>query len=350
MTKKKPGLVICAITNRSEEGPRYASLREIDKALVPLTESNRLPAESEYSVEFSPACIRVSKRRKSSAQGKSSPRASRKSVTTWSNKSRLKMLERFASLDYSPFIDDKFVPALLTLTYPSEWLSVVPTAHDAKKHLQNFRKRFERTYGRTFHGLWKMEFQRRGAPHFHILAPIPIGVRFPEWLSLAWSEVVNHQDSAEREKHRLAGTRVDLARGLTATDANLISFYFSKHSSAGYGPKEYQHFPPEEWQREGSVGRFWGYWGLSVATRKLLLNEKEALFIARTLKRWQKSKRKVVKTRVRRLNMETGEVSYRYVNRKQKMYRSAQAMRLISDGVSFAEVFARYLGDSEHSS
>lgn len=344
---ENPGLVISSITARSEERPTYVSLEEIDKALIPLTESNQVSDESEYSVEFSPACIRVSKRSNKAGKNRNSGAAVRKPVTRWSNKSRLKMLERFASLDYSPFVDKQFVPAMLTLTYPADWVSVVPTAQEAKKHLHSFRKRYERAYQRVFFGLWKMEFQRRGAPHFHILAPIPIGVKFTDWLSETWSEVVNHQDTTEREKHRLAGTRVDIARGLTATDAHLISFYFSKHSSAGHGPKEYQHLPPEEWQKHGSVGRFWGYWGLSVATRKVLLSEKEALFIARTLRRWKNSKRRVVKTRVRRINRNTGEVYYRHVCRKQSIFRSAQAMRLISDGVSFAEVFANYLANSE---
>lgn len=339
------GLVICPITARSVEKGTYVSLDQIDEALSPLLERNRSSIESEYTVEFSPACVRVSKKRAETSKPKITTVVNRRQVKNWSDKSRLKMLERFASLDYTPFESSESIPALLTLTYPADWHSVAYSAQAAKRHLHTFRKRFERAYGRPFFGLWKMEFQRRGAPHFHILAPVPIGVKFAEWLSKTWSEVVNHPDPIQREKHRLAGTGVDLAKGLTAQDAHLISFYFSKHSSAGYGPKEYQNIPPEEWQKQGTVGRYWGYWGLSIATRKVFVDKEKALFIARTLRRWQRSKRRIVRTRVWRTNIRTGEICQRYVNRKQKVYSSSQAMRLIPSGVAFAKAFAQFLRD-----
>jgi len=339
------GLVICSITDRESEKSKYLSLAEIDAALAPLMANKVLEVNSDYSVEFSPACIRVSKRRSSSQKPIAPSVSIRKQVKDWSEKSRVKMLERFASLDYSPFNESTSLTALITLTYPGDWLSVAPSAQSAKRHLQMFRKRFERAFGRPLFGLWKMEFQRRGAPHFHLFAPIPIGVQFNDWLSNTWSEVVDHPNPSEKEKHRLAGTGVDLAKGLTAENAQLISFYFSKHSSAGNGPKEYQNKPPEEWQSQGTVGRYWGYWGLSIATRKIILDRGKALFIARTLRRWQRSKRRVVKTKVWRTDSRTGVVSSRYLHRRQRVYSASQAMRLIPNGAEFAETFARFLKD-----
>jgi hypothetical protein len=224
----RDGLVICSITDRSASSPKYISIEDLDEALAPLMESKGV-ADSEYTVEFSPACIRVSRKRSNGSKSREASDTSRKAVNHWSDKSRLKMVERFASLDYTPFELSDSIPALITLTYPGDWLSVASTAQLAKQHLQSFRKRFERAYGRPFFALWKMEFQRRGAPHFHLLAPIPIGVQFSEWLSETWSDVVNHPNLEEREKHRLAGTGLDLAKGLTAEDAHLTSFYFSKH-------------------------------------------------------------------------------------------------------------------------
>lgn len=342
---ERDGLVICPITDRDVPNASFISKEQIDEALGPMANSRSLQV-SDYSVEFSPACIRISRKRPQSNKPSSGTVSQRKQVKKWSNKSRLKMLERFASLDYSPFEDPESIPALITLTYPSDWLCVAPSGLEAKRHLHSFRKRFERAFGRPFFGLWKMEFQRRGAPHFHILAPIPIGVQFSDWLSKTWAEVVNHPNSSEREKHRLAGTGLDIAKGLTAENANLISFYFSKHSSAGFGPKEYQNIPPPEWQTQESVGRFWGYWGLDIATTRVSLSREKALFIARTLRRWQESKRRVVKTKVWRSDSKTGEVYSRKANRKQKVYSQAQAMRLVPNGVEFARLFAQQFSGS----
>jgi hypothetical protein len=342
-TEESSGLVICPITDREGEELKFTSLADIDAALAPFLVGSDPELNSDYSVEFSPACIRVSRKRIQSRTSTTSPTSLRRQVKNWSEKSRVKMLERFASLDYSSFNQANSITALITLTYPGDWLSVASSGESVKRHLQMLRKRFERAFGRPFFGLWKMEFQRRGAPHFHILAPIPIGVQFPEWLSRTWADIVDHPDPVEKEKHRLAGTGVDLAKGLNAENAHLISFYFSKHSSAGYGPKEYQNKPPDEWQQQGTVGRYWGYWGLAIATRKISIDRDKALFIARTLRRWQQSKRRVVRTRVWRTNLRTGELYHRSVHRKQKIYTPSQAMRLIPSGVTFAETFARFL-------
>lgn len=344
---QRQGLVICSITDRNPTESPFVSLEQLQEALLPFTGGNRIQAESDYSVEFSPACVRVSRKRPQSQIVANRAPAVRRQVKHWSDKSRVKMMERFASLDYSPFEDQTSIAALITLTYPADWLTVAPNGQSSKRHLQILRKRFERAFGRPFFGLWKMEFQRRGAPHFHILAPIPVGVQFQDWLSQTWSDVVAHPDPVEKQKHRLAGTGVDLAKGLNAENAHLISFYFSKHSSAGYGPKEYQNNPPSEWKSQDSVGRFWGYWGLDIATQRISLDRDRALFIARTLRRWQRSKRRVIKTKVWRTDRKTGVIYHRKANRKQKVHSHSQAMRLVPNGAEFAKIFAKHLGQSK---
>lgn len=54
--------------------------------------------------------------------------------------------------------------AMLTLTYPAHF----PDAKKAKGHLRAFLKRLFRRFPRIGI-LWRMEFQKRGAPHFHLL-------------------------------------------------------------------------------------------------------------------------------------------------------------------------------------
>ncbi len=341
----KEGLVICSKTDRTSPSSNFTSKADLEEVLSEFSERSR-SGEQETSlfnfiVGFSPGSIRVS-RSSSERRGKRPENwQPRKSSVAWSDKSRVKMLERFSTLDYSPFGDESTILAFLTLTYPSNWQVVAPTSAVSKRHLLNLRKRFEREFKRPFFALWKMEFQRRGAPHFHLLAPIPKGPDFKDWLSRNWVEVVNHPDETDRAKHLLAGTGVDKAKGTVADTAQRVSYYFSKHSSANKGPKEYQNTPPDEWVQSGSVGRFWGYWGLSVATKNLMVSKEDALFIARTLRRWQRSKRRAAKTQVWRTNVKTGEIRKRFVSRRTKIVSGSYAFRLIPDG----EEFARKLSD-----
>lgn len=184
----------------------------------------------------------------------------KKAISEWSRKSRASMVRRLCSLDYSPlFADDDHAPAVITLTYPGDWLAVAPDGASAKSHVAALRKRYQREYGMPLRGVWKMEFQARGAVHFHIFCAPPTGAGFATWLSKAWADVVDAPDPTERAAHVGAGTRMDWAEGLRASDPRRVAVYFTKHGSANFGDKEYQNRPPAEWLTEGKVlGRFWG--------------------------------------------------------------------------------------------
>lgn len=342
------GLVICSKTARQKQAHDFITKARLEEALSNLNKQSYVPGTNEtiYTVGFSPGSIRVGKSSPDRKGKKAENWKPRRAGTIWSDKSRAKMLERFSTLDFSPFADEMSIIAFLTLTYPSDWLAVAPTSQSAKRHLSMLRKRFEREFSRPFFALWKMEFQRRGAPHFHLLAPIPKGSDFRTWLSITWTEIVNHPDALERSKHLLAGTGVDKAKGIAADTAQRISYYFSKHSSANKGPKEYQNTPPPEWVEAGTVGRFWGYWGLEVATVSIPLSQADSLFIARTLRRWQRANRKIVKIKVWRVNQKTGEVRKRQVRRKSRIVSSAFSFRLVKDGQQMVEVVSKYLRQS----
>ena len=85
-------------------------------------------------------------------------------VKQFSKASRKRMLELFASLD-SQELKTRGA-AFLTLTYGQEW-------HDpdrAKQHLYALMKRIGRRQSMDAPAfVWKMEPQKRGAPHFHIV-------------------------------------------------------------------------------------------------------------------------------------------------------------------------------------
>lgn len=342
------GLVICSKTARQEVAHDFITKARLEEALVDLRERNLDFSRDEitYTVGFSPGSIRVAKSSPERKGKKSENWQPRKAGTNWSDKSRVKMLERFSTLDFTPFAEEASLIAFLTLTYPSDWLTVAPTCQSAKRHLSMLRKRFERKFSRPFFALWKMEFQGRGAPHFHLLAPIPKGSDFKTWLSTTWAEIVNHPDALEMSKHLQAGTGVDIAKGIAADTAQRISYYFSKHSSANKGPKEYQNTPPEEWVETGAVGRFWGYWGLEVATVSMRLSKEDSLFIARTLRRWQRANRNVVKVKVWRVDQKTGEVRKRHVRRRSRVVSSAFSFRLVKNGQQIVEVVSKYIQQS----
>lgn len=342
------GLVICSKTAREDNEPVFITRARIESALAGLNDRKQCLApdtgEPIYTLGFSPGSIRVAKSSLERKGKRSENWKPRKAGVIWSDKSRVKMLERFSTLDFSPFDDDLSIVAMLTLTYPSDWKTVAPTSASAKRHLFLLRKRFERQFSRPFFALWKMEFQRRGAPHFHLLAPIPKGGEFKTWLSQTWTEIVNHPDEVERTKHLVAGTGVDKAKGISADTAQRISYYFSKHSSANKGLKEYQNTPPDEWVQAGSVGRFWGYWALDIATSELVVSESDALFVARTLRRWQRANRRIVEREVWRVRQATGELYRRRVRRRTRIVSSSFAFRLIPDGESFARKISDFMG------
>jgi hypothetical protein len=344
---KDSGLVICAKNARHESSPqRFLSKVDVEKAMERFPDPPVLsPFDNRprYVLSASPGSVRISQHDPKLEGKRIENWQPRKPVVSWSDKSRSRMVERLATLDYSPFDIEGTTLAFLTLTYPGDWLAVASTASDSKKHLRALQKRFERSFGRPFFAVWKMEFQHRGAPHFHLLAPIPIGVQFHEWLSIAWTEIVNHPNPEEKAKHLLAGTGTDYAKGINADNPQRISFYFSKHSSANKGPKEYQNIPPTEWIEAGSVGRFWGYWGLKTAISRKGISDENALFVARALRRWQRAQRKIVIRKVWRTHQKTGVIYQRKIPRKEKIYTGAMAFRILPNGTQMIEQLGDYL-------
>lgn len=240
-------------------------------------------------------------------------------ITGWSPKSRARMVSSMAELDLAPLLMGGDDPAMITLTYPGDWEVVAPDGEAVKMHLRALFKRFARAWGRDWVGIWKMEFQRRGAPHFHLLMGVPgwvaragewadyqvklavwessgrvgrkpywrnmpgDGLSFREWLSVVWADVVAHPDPVQRMNHEAAGTGVDYAEGDRARDPKRAAVYFGKHGS--FAAKDYQHEVPQLWKESGkSVGRFWGYRGLSKVKGAATLDVDTMLFLGRVLR------------------------------------------------------------------
>ncbi len=143
---------------------------------------------------------------------------------------------------------------MVTLTYPGFY----PTNGKAvKEHLRRFLQEVRREYCRELKAVgavgaeqitaehssfWFLEFQSRGAPHFHIFTTWSPS---KEWVSKRWYEIVGSED----DRHLRAGTRVEL---LHSGKAGTVA-YASK-----YAVKMEQKTVPEGYE---NVGRFWGVYG-----------------------------------------------------------------------------------------
>jgi hypothetical protein len=130
-------------------------------------------------------------------------------------------------------------PTLLgTLTYPGEF-SKNPL--DWKRDLDAWGKRAMRKYpGIAF--VWKLEFQERGAPHYHLIIWNVAWVD-KTWLARGWYEVVGSGE----EDHRKAGTKIEAPR--------------CEDAAFRYASKAYVQKGCDLPSYADGVGRFWGVVG-----------------------------------------------------------------------------------------
>ena len=156
-------------------------------------------------------------------------------VKGFSKASRKSMIRQCAKMG-------KAIPVFLTLTYGSRFPS---DPKQWKRHLASFGKRLIR-YNSELSAIWRLEPQKRGAPHYHLLIYQSNG-KAPfvpkKWIAKAWSEVLgDYSDS----KHLAAGTRIeslDSSRG--------AAFYVAKYVAKLSEDEDFL----EEWSR---AGRLWG--------------------------------------------------------------------------------------------
>jgi len=203
-------------------------------------------------------------------------------ITEFSARSRQRLRCKIASVCRNE------LPYFLTLTYPAEWTWDVELW---KRHLKIFSQRFERRFP-TAGFIWKLEFQERGAPHFHPFVwgiPESDGFRgIIDFISEAWFEVVASGD----QKHFVAGTSVQKIRSVMGA-MRYVSGYASKNDQTLPGKK---------------VGRYWGVvgrknipWG---ELETLALDHAQSKFVMRTVRRYILSVNR--QTRIRRVARQVG--------------------------------------------
>jgi len=157
--------------------------------------------------------------------------------------------------------------SMVTLTYPEGLgLDGERCKEDLRRFIQELRRENMRNHnnkgGRENHVepekwgcFWFMEFQARGAIHFHMFCTDYYSYR---WIARRWYEIVGSED----KRHEQAGSRIEKIR---SGSAGIIK-YASK-----YAVKMEQKTVPEGF---GWIGRFWGIYGLrGTVSADTIINE-----------------------------------------------------------------------------
>lgn len=176
-------------------------------------------------------------------------------VNPFSRASRLRLLSYMHKV--KPMKGGNFHASFITLTYGQQF----PTPSLAKRHLDNFLKRIHRRW-RYCSGFWRFEFQKRGAPHFHIilfgLPYLPMGT-LAEW----WSATigVQFQDTSSGVA-KPPFTRIEAIRSHKQA-ARYVSKYVAKVDDSGFNfiaylTAEGEFIHPVTGEIDKSIGRWWG--------------------------------------------------------------------------------------------
>jgi hypothetical protein len=115
--------------------------------------------------------------------------ARRGTIAGFSASSRRRLMDLTASINRTKC----GLPKFMTLTYPGVWS---PDAARWKVDLDSFGKRLVRRWP-SASMIWRLEFQKRGAPHFHCLV---FGVPYlpRTWVARAWAMVVTDLSLVEQ--------------------------------------------------------------------------------------------------------------------------------------------------------
>lgn len=169
----------------------------------------------------------------------------RGAIKTFTKSARRRVLCYFNELDLK--VTDQR-PLFITLTYHNTWPS---TGQGTKAHLHAFCKRLVRRYANAAI-VWRLEYQARGAPHYHLLV---FGVPFipRAWVSDAWWEVCGRGTDA----HRRSGTNIERIRSWRGVLA-YASKYLAKLGATVC---------------DTSPGRFWGVIHGSAIRRCIITQE-----------------------------------------------------------------------------
>jgi len=154
-------------------------------------------------------------------------------MTVFSRSSRRRLLNTLARLQ----ADDC---TFITLTYPSTF----PNAETAKANLRAFLERIRRRFPMAS-GIWRLDYQDRGAPHFHLVM-FNLPFIHKNVLQRWWAECIGLWN-----ENRTPFTRIEFVRGRRAV-FNYVAKYAAKVSEEGVGSGGFNAVSLLH------AGRYWG--------------------------------------------------------------------------------------------
>ena len=198
-------------------------------------------------------------------------------IKDFSRKSRTRILQSVSKIDTTKIYGK---PHFITLTYPSVYSLDFALW---KRDLATFVKAFNRRFSNVVL-IWRLEYQQRGAPHFHLIAfntlrnnVLPGIARLRSFVAMTWFKSV----ASGLPEHLEAGTNVEIIkswRGVT----HYASKYMAKRDQA-------QH--PDGTDLKS--GRYWGIYNrkyLPVTEIVVSLSHQEFHYLRRAARAFLKRK------------------------------------------------------------
>lgn len=118
-------------------------------------------------------------------------------ISSFSKDSRRRLIKKILRLESSRLSSGSFV----TLTYHEEWTT---ERADVQRDLNTFLQAMRREYPQAVY-IWRLEFQSRGAPHFHLMIWQPRGCgdfdlgELSEWVQDTWTRIADQGTAAHEE-------------------------------------------------------------------------------------------------------------------------------------------------------
>lgn len=251
-----------------------ATIAGIETVLIPIS-----PAKPSAYVEIAPGgdCIRLCM--PTGPIGKTN-RPPRGNISGFTRGSRSRALRLLKSLDKTQ-IDITRV-FFTSNTYAGEG-HPIPTPRQAKQDLRAFCKRIDRAFGPST-VIWKLEPQKRGAPHFHLLVILPPGAdarAFGDWARRNWHEMVGDG----QEAHLMHGIDVQPMKDWKQV-TNYLCKYIGKVIDK-YNDDGMANRPDWNWP-----GRWWGKHNIDLVPHRRQrqdISRRTAVILARALRGWYSS-------------------------------------------------------------
>jgi hypothetical protein len=195
----------------------------------------------------------------------------RDAISEFSMKSRKRLMEFLISIDWDSYDVSRIFE--ITLTYHE---NIPRSGTEIKQHRHVLRKNILDKYPGTIL-IWKLEFQKRGAPHFHMIMIAPHEIKLGDYYCVKDNRLIffDREEKQHMEKgsfgfraymqmrwnaiteegimHLNSGIEVEKVRNPKGMPQYLAQYIAGETKISR--KKEYQHVVPEHIK---NVGRWWG--------------------------------------------------------------------------------------------